>query len=164
MNLLKGLAIGLLSFLLLLSLSIFGVAFLLNQTILNPGFVSSEINKLDVPLLAEEFLSEQIPEEDFPEEFGDVLVNTITDLEPWMQQQVTDGINASYDYLTGSSQSLSVVISLDPVKETLRDNLWQAFLLSLPPELSGAPPAEIALYFDDFYQGFGEIDICLAWV
>ena len=156
MNLLKGLAIGLLSFLLLLSLSIFGVAFLLNQTILNPGFVSSEINKLDVPLLAEEFLSEQIPEEDFPEEFGDVLVNTITDLEPWMQQQVTDGINASYDYLTGSSQSLSVVISLDPVKETLRDNLWQAFLLSLPPELSGAPPAEIALYFDDFYQGFSE--------
>ena len=156
MNLLKGLAIGLSSFLLLLSLSIFGVAFLLNQTILNPGFVSSEINKLDVPLLAEEFLSEQIPEEDFPEEFGDVLVNTITDLEPWMQQQVTDGINASYDYLTGSSQSLSVVISLDPVKETLRDNLWQAFLLSLPPELSGAPPAEIALYFDDFYQGFSE--------
>ena len=73
MKLLKGLAIGLLSFLLFLSLTIFGILFLLNQTILNPGFVAAEINKLDVPLLAEELLSEQIPEGDFPEEFGDGL-------------------------------------------------------------------------------------------
>jgi hypothetical protein len=156
MNVLKGLALGLLSFLLVLSLSIFGVAFLLNQTILNPDFVSSELNKLDVPLLAEELLREQIPEEDFPEEFGDVLVNTITELEPWMQQQVSDGVYSTYDYLTGRSQSLSVVIPLDPVKESLRDNLWQAFLESLPAALAGASSAELAQYFDDFYQGFFE--------
>ncbi len=156
MNVLKGLALGLLSFLLVLSLSIFGVAFLLNQTILNPGFVSSEINKLDVPLLAEEFLREQIPEEDFPEEFGAALVNTITELEPWIQQQVSDGVYFAYDYLTGRSQSLSVVIPLDSVKESLKDNVWQVFLQSLPPELAGAPPAEIEQYFDDFYQDFSE--------
>ena len=156
MNFLKGLALGLLSFLLLLSLSTFGIAFLLNQTILNPGFITSELDRLDVPLLAEELLREQISEEDFPEEFGDVLVNTITDLEPWIQQQVSDGIYSSYDYLMGRSQSLNVVISLEPVKESLRDNLWQAFLESLPAALAGASSAEIEQYFDDFYQGFSE--------
>jgi hypothetical protein len=156
MNLLKGLALGILSFLLVLSLSIFGVAFLVNQTILNPGFITSELDRLDVPLLAEELLSEYIPEEDFPEEFGTALVNTITDLEPWIQQQVRDGVDSGYDYLRGMSESLSVVIPLDPVKESLRDNVWQVFLESLPPELAGASSTEIEQYFDDFYQDFSE--------
>ena len=155
MNLLKGLALGLLSFLLLLSLSIFGVAFLLNQTILNPGFITSELDRLDVPLLAEELLSEQIPEEDFPEEFGAVLVNTITDLELWIQQQVSDAVYSSYDYLSGRSQILSVVIPLEPVKESLKDNLQQAFLESLPAELAGASPAQIELFLNGLY---GQID------
>ena len=119
MNLLKGLALGILSFLLVLSLSIFGIAFLVNQTILNRGFIASEINRLDVPLLAEEFLSEYIPEEDL---VAGVLSDTITDLEPWIQQQLTDIAYAGYDYLRGRSESLSVVIPLEPVKESLRDN------------------------------------------
>jgi len=157
MNILKGLASGLLIFLLVLSLSIFGVAFLLNQTILNPGFVAAEINKLDVPLLAEELLSEQIPEGDFPEEFGDVLVNTITDLEPWIQQQVTDGIYSSYDYLSGSSQTLSVVIPLESVKESLKDNVEEVILQLLPPELAGASPAEIELFLNEIYSQIDDL-------
>lgn len=157
MNVLKGLALGLLIFLLVLSLPIFGVAFLLNQTILNPGFVSSEINKLNVPLLAEELLREQIPEEDFPEEFGDVLVNTITDLEPWIQQQVTDGVYSSYDYLSGKSQTLSVVIPLEPVKESLKDNLEEVILQLLPPELAGASPAQIELFLNELYEQIDEL-------
>jgi len=157
MNVLKGLALGLLSFLLVLSLSIFGVAFLLNQTILNPGFVSSEINKLDVPLLAEELLREQIPEEDFPEEFGDVLINTITDLEPWIQQQVIDGVDSAYDYLTGTSQSLSVVIPLESVKESLKDNVEEVILQLLPPELAGASPAQIELFLSGIYSQIDEL-------
>jgi len=32
--------------------------------------------------LAEEIISEQIPEEEFPEEFKATLVNTVTKLEP----------------------------------------------------------------------------------
>jgi len=156
MKFLKGLALGLLSFLLVLSLSIFGIAFLLNQTILNPGFITSELDRLDVSSLAEELLSEQIPEEDFPEEFGTALVNTITELEPWIQQQVSDGVYSSYDYLMGRSQSLNVVISLEPVKESLRDNVWQAFLESLPPALAGASSTEIEEYFDAFYSEIDE--------
>ena len=46
MGFLKGLAIALLSFLLFLCLSLFGIAFLVNQTILNPGFISSELDEV----------------------------------------------------------------------------------------------------------------------
>ena len=52
MNFLKGLALSLLSFLFLLSLSIFGLALTLNQTILNPDFTISEVDRLDIPSLA----------------------------------------------------------------------------------------------------------------
>jgi len=73
MKILKGLALGLLSFLLFLSLSIFGILFLLNQTILNPNFISSELDKLDVAALVVEVISEQESEEDFPEEQATAL-------------------------------------------------------------------------------------------
>ena len=126
MKFVKGLALGLLSFILFLSLSIFGLAFTLNNTILNPDFVVSELDKLDVPSLAEELLSEQIPQE---EKFmAEALNKTIADLEPWIKEQASTAIYSSYDYLMGRTQTLSLVISLESVKESLRDNLRQAFL------------------------------------
>ena len=67
MNFLKGLAIGLLSLLLFLSLIIFGLALTLNNTILNPKFIASELDILPVSSLAEEIVSEQITEGELPE-------------------------------------------------------------------------------------------------
>lgn len=53
MSPLKGLGVGLLSFLLFLALSNFGLALMLNQTILNPDFVVSEVGKLDLTPLGQ---------------------------------------------------------------------------------------------------------------
>jgi len=147
MGFLKGLAISLLSFLLFLSLSIFGLVLMLNQTILNPNFIVTELNKLDVSALAEEFLSEQIPQE--------VISDTIADLEPWIKEQAGILTYSTYDYITGKSQSLSVAISLEPLK----DNLWQAFLESPPPELAAVPQAELEQYFDESYEQLGIPDM-----
>ena len=61
MKILKGLALGLLSFLLFLSLSVFGFALTLNYTLLNPDFTIYEVDRLNIPSLAEEWLGEQIP-------------------------------------------------------------------------------------------------------
>jgi hypothetical protein len=69
-----------------------------------------------------------------------------------MKEQARDGIYSFYDYLEGRSQSLSLVISLEPVKESLRDNLRQALLQSPPPELAGLPPAEIERYLNEYYE------------
>ncbi|MBA7694461.1 hypothetical protein ES703_103072 [subsurface metagenome] len=87
----------------------------------------------------------------------EVLSDTVTDLEPWIQQQVSDGVYSSYDYLMGRSQTLSVVIPLEPVKESLKDNLGEAILQSLPPELAGASPAQIELFLNELYDEIDEL-------
>lgn len=112
MKIVKGLALSLLSFLLFLSLSIFGLAFMLNSTVLNPRFITSELDRLDIPAVAEELFSKQTPGEEFPVEFRTALVNTITKLEPLVKEQISAIIYPIYDYLKGKSQSVDLVLTL----------------------------------------------------
>ncbi len=136
MKIFKNVTLGLLSFLLFLSLSTFGLALTLNNTILSPDFVTSELDKLEVSLLAEELISEQIPEGEFPEEFDTALVNTIAKLEPEIKEQVSAATYIIYDYLLGKSQSLSLAL-------TLRNTILSAdFVASIVDELDIASLAE----------------------
>lgn len=235
MKFLKGLALSLLSFLLFLSLTIFGLTFMLNNTLLNPDFVTNQLNRLNISALVEEILSQQPEEElrtdlidavaelepamkeqlgaainsiydyllgksqnldlaltlrntildtdfvvsimdtldmssligeslkeqlsgEIPEEMigylDKPLDDTLDELEPWIKDQVGAAADPMLDYLFGQSQGFSVEISLEPVKESLRDNLRQAFLQSPPPEFAGIPQALLGQYFDLFYQEF----------
>jgi hypothetical protein len=235
MKFLKGLALFLLSSLLFLSLTVFGFAYMLNNTLLNPDFVTTQLNRLNISALVEEILSQQpedvtsealvktitelepamkeqlgaatdsiydyllgksqnldlaltlrntILDTDFvvsimdtldmsslireslkeqlsgeiPEEMigylDKPLDDTLDELEPWIKDQIGAAADPMLDYLFGQSQGFSVEISLEPVKESLRDNLRQAFLQSPPPELAIIPPAMLEEYFDQFYQEF----------
>jgi len=161
MNFLKGLTVSLLTFLLFLSLAAFGIVFTLNSTLLNPDFIVAQVDRLDISSLAREVAEEQISGE-FPPELAfleDALYDVIADNEPWLKEQASAGIYTFYDFLWGESERLSLRIDLEPLKENLRDNVWQLFqqnLPSLPPELAAAPPAVIEQYFDEFYQELTE--------
>ena len=48
MSIVRGFFSGILSFFLVITLFLLGIVITINATILNPGFVISEINKLDV--------------------------------------------------------------------------------------------------------------------
>ncbi|MFC1897262.1 hypothetical protein ACFLX8_01635 [Chloroflexota bacterium] len=136
MKILKGLAIGLLSFLLFLSLYIFGIAFLLNQTVLNPNFISTQLDKLNVSLLVEEIISEQEGEEAFPEEQVTALVSTIADVEPIVKEGISDTIVPVYDYLKGKNDSIDLA-------STIRENLLSSEVIaSLMDELDMPSLAE----------------------
>jgi len=126
----------------------------LNHTILNPDFIVSEVDELDISSLVKEFLTGEIPQEE--PYLAEVLDNTITDLEPWIRDQTRTSIYSTYDYLLGKSESLSLVISLEPVKDSLKDNLREAILKSPPPELAGATPA-VELYINEAYQYIDEL-------
>ena len=159
MSLVKKAGIVFLSFLLFVSLSVFGMAFAMNRTILNPEFAIAQIDRLDVPALAGELLREQVPLEEVPGEMGfivEAVEDTIADLEPWMKQQTNTVIYAGYDYLLGESESLNIVIDMSPVKDSLRESVWQALLVSPPPEVAGLPPAELERLFNEFYEEFSE--------
>jgi len=159
MNFLKALGATILTLLLFLSLGVFSMLFTLNSTLLNPDFVVVQMDRLDLTSLAREVTEEQIsrelpPEAEFLEE---AIYGTIADNEPWIKEQVRAAIYSFYDFLLGKSERLSLVVSLEPLKENLRDSLWQIFqqnLQSLPPELAAAPPGMLEQYFDEFYQQF----------
>ena len=108
MNFLKGLVLSLLSFLLFLSPSLFGPTLILKKTILNPDFVVSELNKIDVAPLGGELISiPSLPEKPYRTE---VINETIAELEPWIKENISAVIYTSYDYLLGRTQSLNVTL------------------------------------------------------
>jgi hypothetical protein len=156
MKFLKGLAISLLSFILFLSLGVFGTVYMLNNTLLNPDFVSAQVDKIPISSLMREVTEEQISEQ-LPEEawfLKETLYNVISEQEPWIKEQVNAAVYSGYDYFLGKTERLSMIISLEPLKESLRDSLWQVFMQDIPPELSSLPPAQLEQYFDEYYRQF----------
>lgn len=138
-----------------LSLLVFGIALTLNQSLLNPDFIADHVDSLDIADLADEIITEQVPDEaaDFMGESLDiVLTDVINDLEPWIKEQAREGIDVFYDYIEGRSQSLSLTISLEAMKESLRENLLAAILDSPPVELFGFLTEEIELEFDIYWS------------
>ena len=154
MDFFKGLVLSLLSLFLFMSLSTFGGMMMLKQTLLDPAFAISQVDRLDVSLLAEELLSEHISEE---EEFAAEVVSiTIADLEPWMKEQASALIYSGYDYFMGRSRDLSLAVPLEPVKDSLKENLREVLLESLPPEIAEAPPELVEQYINEIYQQIAE--------
>jgi len=151
---------GFLSFLLFLSLSGFGLAFVANRTVLNPDFVASRLERLDVISLSKDLLREQVPTEVIsivsPQFIEELLDDVISDLEPWIRGQSGVVVHAGYDYLLGRSEELLVEIDLEPAKVILRDSLWQSFSESPPLGLDILSPAELEGLFDECYNDISQ--------
>lgn len=174
MDFLKGLALSLLSLLLFMSLSLFGDMLMLKYTLLNPDFVASQVDRFDISSLAEELLSKQILQQAMPdisslpvelpgdqipeldELATEVLSNTVAELEPWMKEQANLLVYSGYDYLWGRTENLSVMISLQPVRDSLRENLEQVVWDALPPEVAGLPPETVDPFLDEIGQQIAE--------
>ena len=172
MNFLKAFGLAILGILLFLSLSFFGLMFTINQTFLNPDFTVSQVEKLDTVSLAKEIIRGQIlsqatvpinlPIQAFIFEAVD---ETINDLEPWLKQQAKEITYSFYDYLEGRSQNLSVVIPLETVKESLRNNISEAVIASPPPGLTDLPPDTIERYLEPFYERIpSSFELNEAWL
>ncbi len=163
MQFLKGLAISVLSFIRFLCLSTFSVVFMLNQTILNPDFITSQLDELDLSSLAKEIVIDQVSQDlsqqiagQFPGAepiLNEILNDTMAELEPWIKEKTNEMVYASYDYMVGNSQSLSVTVSLDPVKDTLAANMRAALLDSPPPQLAMVPPQMREMIVSGIEQG-----------
>jgi hypothetical protein len=83
MKILKGFALSVLSILLFLSLVVFGLAFNLHSTVLNPNFVAKAI-----------------------------IIEAITGVEPAVKEQLDAAIYPVYDYLSGKSQNIDLASTL----------------------------------------------------
>ncbi len=158
MNFLKGLGTFILSFLLFLSLTVFGIAFLLQSTLLNPDFIVDQVDRIDVSDLAHEFTEEMVAE-DLPDEalfLQDAVFDVIDDQEPWLKEQLHYAIYTAYDFFLGETDTLEITIRLDSVKEDLKESIWEALNEQLSTWLPDIIQHELSPYieenFDEYVQ------------
>ncbi|MFC1995854.1 hypothetical protein ACFLVM_03170 [Chloroflexota bacterium] len=133
MSILRGFLSGILGFLLVITLSLLGIAITINATIVNPDFVIDEINNLDVYPIITDQIKAQIPQEE--SYMTQILDESITELKPWLQDQMAAVINDGYDYLKGGEEP-NLVIDLEPVRTSLKANLREYIFESPPSELN----------------------------
>ena len=152
MRIIRGLFSGFFCSLLVTVLFLLGIMTTINMTVLNPDFVVSEFDKLDIYSVIIDEAKAQLPGEELIE--AETLDNIITELKPWLEEQTAVVIHAVYGYLK-EDQELNVVISLEPIRAIAQENLRQTVLESLPPELQGASESQIEAFLSQVY---GEID------
>lgn len=152
MHIVRGIFSGIFSFLLTITLIALGIVITFNLTILNPDFVISELNKMDSYSIIVNQVREQIPIED--PYIARIADETVTELEPWLKEQVNSVIYDGYAYLKGN-QELNIVIPLEELRTCVKDNVEQVVLESLPPELAGASQSQIQAFLSLVYA---EID------
>ena len=147
MKIVNGIFSGILGFLLTVTLIILGGIITLENTILNPAFIISEMEKLDAySIIADEIslqLKDQLPTEvPYVEE---IIDETITELEPWLREQVNLVIYDGFSYLKGK-QELHIIIPLEEVRERIKEKVNGIVLESLPPELKGIPQEMVQFF------------------
>jgi len=152
MNVVRGIFSGIFSFILVIALVALGVVITINHTILNPNFVISELDKLDAYSIIAEQVKNQVPQEE--PYMAQIVDETLTELEPWLREQAVTVVNSGYAYLKGEEE-LNIVIPLEQLRTSLKENLAQAIRESPPPELEGLPPAQMEVFIS---QACAEID------
>jgi hypothetical protein len=148
MSAVRGFFSGVFCFLLFDVLALLGVVITLNMTVLNPDFVTSELEKLDVYSVIIEQAKAQLPGQEFIDQ--ETLDEIVTELKPWFEEQADEAIRDVYAYLK-REQELNIVISLEPVRAVVKEKVGEAVLESLPPELQGIPQSEIDTYMSQIY-------------
>ncbi len=154
MGILRGLGVAILSFLLFLTLAIFSVAFMLHGTVLDSGFVLTQVDGMPISNIArdvsEAFIGEQLSQE-MPF-VKDVALNVLEKQEPWIKKEIKAAVNTGYDYLMGETDELNIVIPLSELKENLRNTLWDEAKLYLKEQTAGMSEAEISSYLQDIIR------------
>jgi hypothetical protein len=126
MNILKVLVTIFLCFLLFVSLSVFGVMFMLQNTIFNADFVISQTDRVDISDLAREIVEEYI-DEDIPEEaefIKDIIYDVIAEEEPWIREQLEYAVRTGYDFLQEKTEKLEIIIPMEGIIADIKESLW----------------------------------------
>jgi hypothetical protein len=127
-----------------------GLFMTVNFTALNPQFAVKELQRLDITQITREMIAEQIPEED--QAYLSGIEETLTEIKPWIDQQIDYTVNQGYDYLLGKTDTIEIVISTEDVKPTIARNLAESYLQSPPEGFSELPTEEQELQVAEFQR------------
>jgi hypothetical protein len=154
MNIVRGFLSGVFSFLLFDALVFLGLIISLNLTVLNPDFVTSELDKLDVYSVVIEQAKTRLPSQQFIS--TETVDELVSELKPWFEEQANTVIHAVYAYIE-EDRELNVTISLEPVRAAVKENVRDSVINSPPPELQGASQSQIDAYMSQIYTGIDNV-------
>jgi hypothetical protein len=100
---LKVIALSFLSFILLISLCIFGVVYTVNRIALNPAYVTKVVNQIDYTSLIQDTVDKQVDQKNISPELRTALIDTLSSVEPVLKQRLGSAIDDSYSYLNGQN-------------------------------------------------------------
>ena len=126
----------------------------LRKTFLSTEFITPLVNSIPISTLAGDAITQQfaktipiqIPNLD--KYVNDILAGS----EPALKAQAIAISGPVFDYLLGTSQTLSASISLKQIEDSLKTKLLQVFLDSPQPELAIIPRDLRQTYFNQFYD------------
>lgn len=133
MKFLKGFGASVLALLLFFSLVVFSTAFMLNSTILSPGFIKQQVNRIDISGLARDIADQQV-QEYLPSQLDflkNAVYSAIDDQESWFKTQADGAIDSGYAFFLGKTDTLSINIPLSALKTDLQNSLWKEFGVQL---------------------------------
>ena len=132
------------------------LAQILKDTVLSSNFVNSVISKTEVKKLIREQIRDELVDLVPPgnQELIRYLDEALPVIDPWLEEQISVVSSPITDFLLGKSTNINITLSLEPVKNTLKDNIRKAFLRSPPPELADVSQAELNIIFDEYYQQY----------
>jgi hypothetical protein len=154
MKVLKGFGVAILSLLLFLSLSVFGLAFTIHGTLLNPDFVAAEVDRIDSVALAREIMEEQMQQQPLESDLfmEEAISGVIADQEAYLKGQAKAVIYQVYDFLLGKKDNLSVTIPLEPLKASLKERMWQTTIGYLTQHPARIPEDLLKPYLVEHYR------------
>ncbi|MFA5308904.1 MAG: hypothetical protein WC370_05375 [Dehalococcoidales bacterium] len=109
MNTLKGVGTVVCSLLLFLALGIFSLGYMLHSTVLSPGFIAKEMDRVEVAAILDEAIKvDAADKNDISQEMKDTLVDTAATLEPVVKEQLNEASTRIFDYLKGKTKELQL--------------------------------------------------------
>jgi hypothetical protein len=154
MSVLRGFFSGVFSFLLFDALVLLGFVIPLNLTILNPDFVTNELEKLDGYPTVIEQAKTMLPSQQFID--AATVDELVSELTPWFEEQANTVIYAVYAYIE-EDRELNVTISLEPVRAAVKEKVTETVTNSPPQELQGASQSQIDAYMSQVYSGIDSV-------
>ncbi len=139
MGFLKGFGAAILGLLLFFSLTVFGTAYMLNSTLLSPGFVKKQVNRIDISAVARDIADQQI-QDYLPAQLSflkDAVYSAISDQDAWFKTQADQVIDTGYAFFLGKTDTLSINIPLSALKTDLQNSLWKEFGVQLSQWIKG---------------------------
>lgn len=106
----KTLGIVLLSFFLFIFLSVFGLAFWVQQIALSPGFITGIVKDIDFSETTREVMEQDELDigDTISPELLDAIVDTIDNVEPVLKENINIAVRDSYDFMFGKANAPSL--------------------------------------------------------